>query len=165
MHDAGNIVFRQCEHHADRLQLGDDDDAGGIAGLDDVARIDQAQADAAGGRRGDVAIDQLQFLRIDRGLVDLDLRLVLAHQRVLRGQRLFLDRVLLVQHLVAHQVDLGVLQQGHVVRHRAFGLLQRDLVGARIDDGDQLVFLDDLPFGEQHFHQRAGHVGLDRDGG
>src|SRR2546430_10952004 len=47
-------LFRsQREHHRDRLNLRDDDKSGGAARADDVARVDEPQADASANRRRD----------------------------------------------------------------------------------------------------------------
>ena len=48
---------------------------------DVVAGIDQAQADAAGHRRDDAGVDEVELGGVDAGLVGDDVRLVLAHQR------------------------------------------------------------------------------------
>ena len=45
--DPHDLLLRQAELHRDRLQLGDDDEAGGIGRMDDVALVDLAQAGAA----------------------------------------------------------------------------------------------------------------------
>ena len=53
--DARQIVLRRREDDADRVDLGDDDDAGRRRRPAVIARVDQPQADAAGDRRDDVA--------------------------------------------------------------------------------------------------------------
>ena len=45
--DPHDLLLRQAELHRDRLQLGDDDQPGGVGGVDDVALVDLAQAGAA----------------------------------------------------------------------------------------------------------------------
>ena len=55
------IVLGTVNSHRRRLHRGDDDDAGRARGGDIVAGIDQAQADPAGDRRGDVAIHQVEL--------------------------------------------------------------------------------------------------------
>ena len=62
------IILRDGENHRDGLDLGDHRQPGGIGGVDDVARVHQAQPDAAADGRGDLGVDQLQL-----GVVDLPL--------------------------------------------------------------------------------------------
>src|SRR4029077_10701199 len=80
-HDVGKIVLGYREDHRDRLQLRDDRDAAGARGLHVIARIDQAQPDAAGHRRDDVAIGDVERLRVDLRLIDLYRSLVLLDQK------------------------------------------------------------------------------------
>ena len=46
--DLAQVVFWDGEDDGDGLDLGDDGEGGAAAGLDDVARVDEAQTDAAG---------------------------------------------------------------------------------------------------------------------
>ena len=78
-HDFRQIVLGNREDHRDRLHLGDHGNAARAGGLHVISRIDQAQADAAGDRRNDVAIGDVQRLRIDLRLVELHRALVLLH--------------------------------------------------------------------------------------
>ena len=48
---ARHVVLGNRIYHGDRLQLRDDDEAVGIRRVNDVARIDLAQSDAAADRR------------------------------------------------------------------------------------------------------------------
>src|SRR2546425_2276270 len=66
LHQARQAVLRDGEDDRDRLQLRDDHEAVRVARAHDVARVDQAQAQAPGNRRSDARIGQLQL-----GVVDL----------------------------------------------------------------------------------------------
>ena len=129
--DVGQVVFRNREDHRDRLQLRDDGDAGAVGRLHVIARIDQAQPDAAGHRRDDVAIDDVELLLIDLRLVELHRALVLLHDVDLILVLLAGDRILLGQFLVALEIDLRLREQALIVRELAFVLgLQRADRGA-----------------------------------
>ena len=86
-------VLRDGEDDGDRLQLRDHDQAAGIAGVDDVAGIDQAQPEPRGERGGDAAVDELQLGAVDLRLVGLHRALVLANQGLLRVELLLGDGV------------------------------------------------------------------------
>ena len=133
--------------------MGDHDNAIGIAGLDDVAGVDLAQANAPADRRRDARIAELQLRIVDHALVGLDHAFVLAHQRLLGVELLLGDRVLLEQCAIAFEVDLRVGQLRLVARHLALGLGQLHLEGARIDLGQQFAGLDHLALFEQDAHQ------------
>src|SRR6185437_250837 len=59
LHDFCHVVFRDRENCRNRLQLGNDHEAVGIARSDIVPLIDLAQTDPAGDRGGDVTVDQV----------------------------------------------------------------------------------------------------------
>ena len=151
----GNAVLRHRERDVDRRQLGDHGDAVGIAGADVVAGVDGAQADAAGDRRDDAAVAEVQARRVLVGAVDDQRALELLDQRRLGVDVLARDRVLAEQRLVALQLDPRAVELRLVALARADRLLQRDLERARIDRDEQLALLDDLPFAEQHLGDHA----------
>ena len=70
-HDVGDIVFGHGEQHRHGLKLGDDDDARGLPGADEIADIDLAHADASRHRRGDAGIAEIDGGGFDIGLVGL----------------------------------------------------------------------------------------------
>src|SRR5439155_23248643 len=105
------LVLRQGEDDRDRLQLGYDDDAVRITRLDVIAGVNLAQPDAAGDRRDDTAIGQVQLLGVDLRLIGLHDRRLLLHRRRLSIQGLAGDRVLCDERLIALQIDLGVFQR------------------------------------------------------
>ena len=97
-------------------------------------------------------------------LILLDVALVLRHQRLLRVQLLFRNGVGREQHLVALQIDLGVVEQSLVVRQRTLSQFQLNLIGPRVDLDEDLAFLDQIAFVEIHLHQLAVDARLDGDG-
>ena len=116
-------------------------------------------------RRDDAGIDEVELGVVDQRLVGDDWRLVLAHQRGLGVVLLAGDRILRDQRLVALQVDLGVLEQRLVLGQRALRLLQRHVVGPRIDHREEVALLDRLAFGELDLDELAGDLRLDGHGG
>ena len=69
------LLLRQAEEHRDRPHLGDDDDAGDVLRLHQVAFVDQPDAGAAGDRRDDVGIGEDGARIVDHRLIELDLAL------------------------------------------------------------------------------------------
>ena len=88
-----------------------DDDAGGVGGLQIIAGVDQPQADPSGDRRDDVGIGDIELGRLDLRLVGDDRRLVLGDQRLLVVDLLLGDRILLVELFVAGEVALRLAEQ------------------------------------------------------
>ena len=112
--------------------------------VDVVARVDLAQADAAGDRRGDAAVDEIEPGVVDLRLVGLDRALVLATSDawVSTAAR---DRVCCDQRLVAREVELRVLEQRLVLASVPCACCERDLIGPRVDLGEQVALLDHWP--------------------
>ncbi|WP_424363942.1 hypothetical protein [Methylocystis parvus] len=77
------LLLRDHENHIDRLELRDDEDAELIRGVQDVADVDQTNADASVDRRGIVAIAEGGSRAVDEP-VGAHQRLELRHQRLLR---------------------------------------------------------------------------------
>ncbi len=76
----GNSSSRLREDHRDRLDLGDGCDAPGIAGVDDVALIDEAKSDAARDRSFDRRIAELHLRIVDGADVRLYQRFLLRDE-------------------------------------------------------------------------------------
>ena len=106
------------------------------------------QADPAGNRRRDVAVGQVQLGVVHDALVLLHHPLVLRDERPLRVDLLLRDGVLRRKRDVAVEVDLRLLELGLRLEELALGLLQRRLVGARIDDGEHVALVHHLALGE-----------------
>ena len=162
LHQRGEQVLRDGVEHGDRLELRDDDDAVSVAGVHDVAGIDQPQTEAAADRRADARISKLQPRVVDLTDIHADRAFVLAHERSLRVDLLLGDRVLLEKRVVALEVEAGVLDERPVACQLPLGLLQLHLEGPRIDLGEELALLHELAFFEEHAHQLAVDTRLHR---
>ena len=92
--DVGHAVLRHRELHVDRVHLRDHRDAGGRVGRHVVARVDRAQADAAGHRRGDAGVVEVELGGRLGGAVGDHGAFELLDQRGLRVDVLARDRVL-----------------------------------------------------------------------
>ena len=160
-----HMGFRQREQRIDGPDLGNRDDAGGIARVHHVAQIRQTQTQSPGNRRGHTGVAQLQLGGIDLRLVGRHRAFILAHQRGLGVDLLVGDRVLRLQILVALQVELGVLEQRLIALQRPLHLIQRRLKTARIDLGQQLPCLDLVAFLEMQLDQLARHLGAHHGSG
>jgi len=77
--DVGDVVLGQGEDDRDGMQLGQHHQAGGIAGRDIIALVDQAEADPAVHRRDNVAVNEIELSIIQCGLVGFDQTHVLAN--------------------------------------------------------------------------------------
>src|SRR6266851_2274356 len=162
-HYRRQIVLCQGENYRYRLQLGDHDDAVRVTGLHVIARVDLTQPDPAGHRRNDAAIGEVELLYVDLRLIRFDSGLILGDERHLRVSGLPGDRVLRHQRIVPFEVELGILQQGLVLGELRFGLLERHLIGSRIDLGEEVALLDHLALLEGDLGQIAVDLGFDRD--
>ena len=96
-------------------------------------------------------------------LVDHQGSLILADQRLLGVELLAGDRILGDQLAVALEVGLGVLEQRLVLLLLADRLLQGDVVGPRIDQGQNVALLHHLAFLEVDLEELAGDLRLDVD--
>ena len=164
LHHARQRVFGNREHDADGRELRDHDDAVGVAGAHDVARVHLAQADAAADRGDDPRVRELQLRVVDAALVGLHRGLVLAHQRLLRVDLLAGNRILLEQRAIARDVDPRVLEQRLVARELPGGERQLHLERPGIDLGQEVARLHHLAFLEGDLHQLAVHAAPDDDG-
>ena len=97
-------IGRQSENNRDGLHLGHHHDAGRRGGVQDIARIGQADAGASLNRRPDRRVVELGPGAVDRRLVAGDLGLELRDQRALRFQRLLAGELFRRQRYVAFQI-------------------------------------------------------------
>ncbi len=97
---------------------------------------------------------------VDARPVGHDRGFILAHEGRLGIEGLPRDRILRNQGPVALEVEVGVLQQRLVLLQRAGGLLQGDLVGPRINHGQQITLLDELALGEGDLDELARDLGF-----
>jgi hypothetical protein len=163
--DARRVVLRDGELDVDGGDLGDDRDARGRAGRDEVTEVDGAQADAARDRRDDAAVAEVQPGRADGGAVGGDGAFQLLDQRRLGVDVLTGDGVLREQGLVALQLDARVGELGFVARHGALRLHQGHFQRPGIDDGERFALLHHLAFAEEDLGDHAGDLRHDGHGG
>ncbi len=120
---AWNIVLGNGENERNGLQLRDDHDPIGVIGFDDVAHIDDAQADAPGDGGGDARVIHLQLRVLQIGLIHFDNRFGLLEQSQLFV--VFLLRVGIAgsQLLGALQIDFGQFQLSLIALQLTFRLI------------------------------------------
>ena len=73
------------------------------------------------------------------------------------------DYALVVKSRVAVEIDLHVVELRLIFCELAFGLLQHDLVGTRVDFNERIAFVDKLALGKVHFDDLAIYAATDRD--
>ena len=127
------IVFRHVEDDGDGLQLRDDGDRRRATRKHNVAGIDQSQTNAAGNRRLDMAIAQLNLRITDLPFVVLHGAAILLDGKPLIFVSLTRNGLLTRRFLIARQIHLGLCKHRAIMLQRAFGLLQLGLITARID--------------------------------
>ena len=96
-----------------------------------IALVDQADAGAAGDRRDDRGVAEDGARVVDRGLVELDLRLELRDQRLLGVDLLLVDGVGRRQARVALEIEPGIGELRLVLRLLGDRLIVLRLVGRR----------------------------------
>ncbi len=162
--DLRQVVFGDVEDDGDGLKLGDHGEGGGGAGEDDIAGVDETQADATGDGRGDVAVGELDLVVLNGALVSLDGAFILDDGLLLVVELLLGDGVAGVGGAVAVEVDAGLGEDALIVLEGAFSLGEGGLVGARIDVDERLAFVNDLAFLVVNGHDLAGDLAVDGDG-
>src|SRR4029077_8646363 len=105
-------ALRQSEDDGYRLELGDDNEAGRIGRMHDVALIDESDADPASQRGGNRRVVELGFCSVDRRLIALNLRLELRYRGALRVNLLLWCEIARRQIGKTLQVDLCVGEIG-----------------------------------------------------
>ena len=163
-HDLRQAVLRYRKLHRRRIEHRQHHDAAGGAGLHVIAGIDLPQTDAPVRRRDDVAIGQVELLRLDLRLVVIDRALVLFD-----GPHLVLiglpgDRLLVGERSVALEVHLRLFERRFVAGELRPVLFQGHFVRPRIDQRQQLSLLDQLPLLEPDAHQITVDLGGDGNG-
>src|SRR6202035_2243910 len=128
--------------------LREHDQSGRVVGMDDIARIDQANAGDAVKRRGDRRVTQLCPRRVDGGLVGFHRVLQLRHLRRLSIYLLARGVALLEQRLKAAEICLSVVQVRLIATTRRGHLIDLCLEGAWIDLRENLPALYLLSLGE-----------------
>ena len=147
--EIGQVLLRQAEEDRDRPQLRQDHDAGGVRTAYEVAFVHETDAGAAGDRRDHVGVAQDGARVVDRGLVELDLRLELADRRPLGVELLLVDGVGRRQSRIAIEIEPGVGELRLVLRFLRLRLVVLRLVGRRIDLGEDESLGDVLSLRER----------------
>ena len=148
----GQVVLGDGKDDGDGLSLGDHHEAGGGVDLvcggeyNHIAGVYQAQADAAGKRRGDMAPAELHLEKLKVALVALDLAFILQYQFLLVVELLFWDCVASPRCAVAFEIHLRLGQDIDIPQEGALGLQYLRLKGARIDIDQGIAFVNDLTF-------------------
>ena len=153
--DPHDLLLRQAELHGDRLQLGDDDEAGGVRRADDVALVDLAQTGPARDRRHDLGVAERCRGIVDRRLVGLDQRLLLRDDGALRIGLLLGAGAAGGELLVTGEIELLVGKLRLVLRLLGDSLIVLGLIDGRIDLGEHIALLDVLPLDEVDGDQLA----------
>ena len=164
LHDGREVVLGDREHHRDRLELRDDDQAVRIARVDHVADVEQAEPDPSADGGGDASVLELEAGGVDQRLVHPDRALELADRRALVVDLLLGDELPREQLAVASEVDLRVLELRLVARELALGLRQLRREGPGVDLGEEVSLVHELALLEGHPDQLAVDAALHRDG-
>ena len=159
------VRFAAVEHEMDGIDRHDDaqERRAGLAARNEVAGIDALVGNAAGNGRADLGPFEIELRLFQSGVGGVELARGVALDRFSRvefpyGQRLILDQ---------RRRAIDVLGSDVELRLRPFDIgfrqLDGDLVGALIDDEQQVVLLDDLPFLEMNGVDESGNPGADFD--
>jgi len=108
-----------------------------------------------------VAVGHLQLGVINLRLIGAHRAIELVHQRFLRVDLLLRNTAGRDQRSVPLQIELSVAQGGFIFKFRRFHLVQRRLVGARIDQDQQVSLLHILAFFEIYLHDLSVNPALD----
>jgi hypothetical protein len=158
------LVGRCGEDNRDRVGLREHDQAICIRRVYHVPDVDLTKSDPAREGCGDAGKLQLQARVCDLRLIRADRAFQLPHHVELGVDDLLRDGVLGAQTRVALQIDLGVRELRLIVCQLAAGLIERDLVGARIDSRQQITALDQLSFMKGNRYQGAVHPAANGNG-
>ena len=137
------------------MQLGDDNKAGSVGCMDDIAQVNLTQTSAARNGCGDFGVSQIQPSGCQQSFVHQHGAMVLFDQRALGIGLLGCNRIFLKQGEVAVKIDFGIGQQSLVAHKLTFGLGQCRLVGSLSNLGQKLAFPDHLTFLEINSGQFA----------
>src|SRR5205823_8923816 len=145
-HDGGDVVLSDVEDHPDRLQLRDECQTILVIRVDNVSRIDLAQADSSRERRGDARVRELQLRAFDWTLVRFDRSFILFDRGSLGIELLLGNGVLAVQDPVTFQINACICEKRLVALHLTFGLRELNLKGTRIYFRNQISGRNHLSF-------------------
>ncbi len=130
-----------------------------VSPADDViADVDDLEADAAGDRRDDAGIAEIDLRLLDDAAIGGDGSRELADERGLGVPVLPGDRIHFQQLVVAAEQQPRILELRLVAGERALRLQQGRLEGPRIDDRERLAAPHDLAFLVEQLGDRAGDL-------
>ena len=164
---AQEVRLAAVEHEVNGIDRHDDGQQrrAGLAAGDQIAGIDAPVGDAPGDRRAHLGPFEIELGLLERGLGRGDLAGGVALRRS-PGIELPLGHG-----LAAHQRRRALARRAVAISslalralHIGLGLLDRDLVGARIDDEQEVALLDDLAVLEMDGIDEAGDPGAHLDG-
>src|SRR6266849_5369159 len=158
------IIFGKREQDSNRFELGYDQQAVGIGGVNHVAGINQPQSDAPVDGRSNVAITELKFCIINLCLVGADSSLLLVYQGLLRINLLPGDDSRRQKTGEAIEIQFGVVELGLVFEQLRLGLAKLHLKGTRINHRQQITFSDGLSFFESDGDKLPIYPAPDIDG-
>ncbi len=160
--DLGEELLRHREADPDRVHLLDDDERG-VVGLHDVAGVDAEAAGAAGERRADRAVAEIEIRALDGGAIG-------GHRGGERGGVrapgfvVFGGDVLLLRQVgVAGGVGGGVVGQRLVACELRLGGVEGCPEGARVDREEQVAAADLLALDEVDLVEDAADLGANLD--
>ena len=174
--DQGHMGLGDREHHGHRLGLGDGDDPSRIRASHQRAQIDAFQAQTPLDRRRHFGVADIEFGRVNLGLVGLHGAFELLDQGLLGVELLLGDGVLGPQFFVALGIQLRVVKQSRVFVELAQGLGQSHVISpgvhlrqhfARLDHfallkPNGLEFTVDLGANRGRVHGGQGSNGVER---
>ena len=163
--DIGQALLRHREGDVDRRHLVDGRHWRGVGLAHEIADLDGGGADAAGDRRGDGAIAELDLEIVEQALIGLDRRAINFGLGLgvveIDGRRRRLGDQIGIAGDVAH----GAVELGLVAGDGAFGLRDLGLDGAAIEREQQVALLDLLAVAEMHADDVGVDARLDGDAG
>src|SRR5713101_2799121 len=146
--DRRELILRKAENHRDGLELCDDEQTAHVGSVDNVAGVNEAQADASADRRSDAAIDELELGVVDLPLIGANGAVKLANECCLSIELLLRNDAFLEEKLETFVINLGVLALRLVFGELAFSLFKLHLERARVDLRQKIALVDELAFFE-----------------
>ena len=110
-----------------------------------------------------MGVGQVELRGLDIGLVELHRAFVLLDRERLVGRLLRGDRIFRHKLLISREIGLRFLENGLIVRELSLSLVERRLVGTRIDEKEGIAFFHRLALVKEGLHDLAVHPRLDGD--
>src|SRR5712692_690450 len=161
--NVGQLILRKAEENDNGLKLRDKAQTVLIVGMNNIARVHQAQADASRDGRSDAAVAELELGVVNRRLVNLDGPFELADRSLLCVRLLLGDDPCFVQRVETVGVDHGVVELGRVASELPLGLFELHLKSARVNLRQQVALVDNLPLCKSNMNELAVNAAVDGD--